>query len=169
MWHLDKLKRENTLTLEEYECLSSVKALELIYYAAEHAGEVRKEVYGNEVYIRGLIKISNQCGNDCFYCGIRRSNKNCERYFLPREQILACCAKGYVLGLRTFVLQGGVGTITEDTICDINIISASRSVNAHRLHIVLFRRTVTSKHEEKDACRETPMNSGFFAFFGKIF
>ena len=39
------LKRENTLTLEEYECLSSVKALELIYYAAEHAGEVRKEVY----------------------------------------------------------------------------------------------------------------------------
>ena len=59
LWLLDKLKRENTLTLEEYECLSSVRALELIYYAAEHAGEVRKEVYGNEVYIRGLIKISN--------------------------------------------------------------------------------------------------------------
>ena len=45
LWLLDKLKRENTLTLEEYECLSSVKTLELIYYAAEHAGEVRKEVY----------------------------------------------------------------------------------------------------------------------------
>ena len=121
LWLFDKLKRENTLTLEEYECLRSVIALELVYYAAEHAGEVRKEVYGNEVYIRGLIKISNQCGNDCFYCGIRRSNKNCERYFLPREQILACCAKDYVLGLRTFVLQGGVGTITADTNCDINI------------------------------------------------
>ena len=119
LWLLDKLKRENTLTLEEYECLTSVKALELVYYAAEHAGEARKKVYGNEVYIRGLIKISNRCGNDCFYCGIRRSNKNCERYFLPREQILACCAKGYVLGLRTFVLQGGGGTITADTICDI--------------------------------------------------
>ena len=121
LWLLDKLKRENTLTLEEYECLRSVKALELVYYAAEHAGEVRKEVYGNEVYIRGLIKISNQCDNDCYYCGMRRSNKNCDRYFLPREQILACCAKGYVLGLRTFVLQGGGGTITADTICDINI------------------------------------------------
>ena len=78
LWLLDKLKRENTLTLEEYECLTSVKALESVYYAAEHAGEARKKVYGNEVYIRGLIKISNRCGNDCFYCGIRRSNKNCE-------------------------------------------------------------------------------------------
>ena len=119
LWLLDKLKRENALTLEEYECLTSVKALELVYYAAEHAGEARKKVYGNEVYISGLIKISNRCGNDCFYCGIRRSNKNCKRYTLTREQILACCAKGYILGVRSFVLQGGGGTVTADIICDI--------------------------------------------------
>ena len=90
LWLLDKLKRENTLTLEEYECLTSVKALELVYYAAEHAGEARKKVYGNEVYIRGLIKISNRCGNDCFYCGKRRSNKNCKRSHKRTDTCLLC-------------------------------------------------------------------------------
>lgn len=57
LWLFDKLKRENTLTLEEYECLTSVKALELVYYAAEHAGEARKKVYGNEVYRLFRIRI----------------------------------------------------------------------------------------------------------------
>ena len=38
---------------------------------------------------------------------------------LTREQILACCAKGYILGVRSFVLQGGGRTVTADIICDI--------------------------------------------------
>ncbi len=61
LWLLDKLKRENTLILDEYECLTSVKPVELVYYAAEHAAEVRKKVYGNEVYIEWLIEIGNSC------------------------------------------------------------------------------------------------------------
>lgn len=71
------------------------------------ADQVRKAQYGNDVYIRGLIEISNICRKDCYYCGIRRSNHNVHRYRLTKEEILSCCENGYALGMRTFVMQGG--------------------------------------------------------------
>ena len=73
----------------------------------DRADKVRRQHYGTDVYIRGLIEISSFCKNDCLYCGIRRSNANAERYRLSKEEIYACCAQGYELGFRTFVLQGG--------------------------------------------------------------
>lgn len=73
----------------------------------EEADRVRRQSYGTDVYIRGLIEISNFCKNDCLYCGIRRSNGNVKRYRLSKEEICACCEQGYGLGFRTFVLQGG--------------------------------------------------------------
>lgn len=71
------------------------------------ADAVRRQHYGTDVYIRGLLEISNYCKNDCLYCGIRRSNADVSRYRLAEEEILACCKRGYELGFRTFVLQGG--------------------------------------------------------------
>ena len=71
------------------------------------ADAVRREYYGTDVYIRGLIEFTNYCKNDCFYCGIRRSNRCAERYRLTKEDVLECCKEGYALGFRTFVLQGG--------------------------------------------------------------
>ncbi|MDR3233693.1 MAG: [FeFe] hydrogenase H-cluster radical SAM maturase HydE [Planctomycetaceae bacterium] len=67
----------------------------------------RREYYATDVYLRGLIEISNFCNNDCLYCGIRRSNRQLERYRLTDERILQCCETGYALGYRTFVIQGG--------------------------------------------------------------
>ena len=82
------------------------------------AVKVRKEIYGTDVYVRGLIEISNYCKNDCYYCGIRRSNGGCVRYRLSPEQILACAEEGYELGFRTFVLQGGEdGWFTDARLC----------------------------------------------------
>ncbi|MCI8536945.1 MAG: [FeFe] hydrogenase H-cluster radical SAM maturase HydE [Hungatella sp.] len=71
------------------------------------ARQVREQWYGKAVLIRGLIEFTNYCKNDCYYCGIRRSNQNCVRYRLTEEEIISCCQKGYDLGFRTFVLQGG--------------------------------------------------------------
>jgi len=86
----------------------------------KRAEAVRRSAYGNKVFVRGLIEISNICKNDCLYCGIRRSNANCERYRLSKEEILECCAEGYALGFRTFVMQGGEdGFFTDDVLCDI--------------------------------------------------
>lgn len=73
----------------------------------EAADAVRRQRYGTDVFLRGLIEFTNVCQNDCYYCGIRKSNPHADRYRLTQEQILQCCANGYEMGFRTFVLQGG--------------------------------------------------------------
>lgn len=84
------------------------------------ADKIRRKNYGDAVYIRGLIEFTNYCKNNCFYCGIRASNKLAERYRLTKQDILLCCDEGYKLGFRTFVLQGGEDIFyDDDTICDI--------------------------------------------------
>lgn len=80
------------------------------------ADKVRRKYYGNRVFARGLIEISNICKNDCYYCGIRKSNKNVSRYRLTESEIYSCCENGYNLGLRTFVLQGGEDLYFSDTV-----------------------------------------------------
>lgn len=89
-------------------------------YLFSKADEVRKLYYGNDVYIRGLIEISSFCKNNCFYCGIRAGNMNAERYRLSNEEIIQCCIKGYDMGIRTFVLQGGEDSaFTDEIICSL--------------------------------------------------
>lgn len=104
---IDKLVKSNSLELKEYEYLIENRTEEVAQYLAEKAVEIRKKIYGNSIYVRGLIEISNICKNDCFYCGIRNSNKSCDRYRISKEEILECCNQGYELGFRTFVLQSG--------------------------------------------------------------
>ncbi|HEX2947795.1 MAG TPA: [FeFe] hydrogenase H-cluster radical SAM maturase HydE [Clostridia bacterium] len=82
--------------------------------------EQRRLYYGNSVYFRGLIEFSSYCRNDCYYCGIRKSNRNAVRYRLTAEEILACCEEGRRLGFRTFVLQSGEDPYyTDDLMCRI--------------------------------------------------
>ncbi len=108
MKHLiDRLAAERNLNDEELLALITMEDGEADRYLARRAAAVRDRVYGKEVFIRGLIEFTNYCRNDCNYCGIRRSNRNCSRYRLTQEQILGCCEAGYDLGFRTFVLQGG--------------------------------------------------------------
>ncbi len=117
---IDRLAKEHRLSLEEYQLLIENYSPELAEYAAAKAFAVRKEVYGNDVYIRGLIEISNICKNNCLYCGIRSGNAQCSRYRLTEEEILDCCREGYALGFRTFVLQGGEDPyFTDDRLCTL--------------------------------------------------
>lgn len=84
------------------------------------ADAVRREYYGDKVYLRGLIEFTNYCKNDCYYCGIRCGNRKANRYRLSKEEILTACKEGYELGYRTFVLQGGEdGYYNDEIICDI--------------------------------------------------
>lgn len=72
------------------------------------------------MFARGLIEVSSYCVNDCYYCGIRRSNRQVARYRLSPERILACAEEGYGLGFRTFVLQGGEDPwFSDERLCDI--------------------------------------------------
>lgn len=86
----------------------------------EIADSVRQQNFGKKVLIRGLIEITNYCKNDCFYCGIRKSNYSQTRYRMSRQDILASCETGYKLGIRTFVLQGGEDPFFSDAmLCEI--------------------------------------------------
>ena len=117
---LDTLAVSHSLQEAQYTKLLQNMSPELSAYAAELAVRLRKSIYGTDVYIRGLIEISNYCKCNCLYCGIRRDNRSCIRYRLTKEQILSCCDTGYALGFRTFVLQGGEDPYFIDTlVCEI--------------------------------------------------
>ena len=117
---IDKLNNERTLTYDEFCLLVSDFTEDDRNYAANLAREISDKYFGNKVFTRGLIEISSYCKNDCLYCGIRKSNKNAERYRLTKEQIMDCCKSGYELGFRTFVLQGGEDMFyTDEVMTDI--------------------------------------------------
>ena len=104
---IDRLESQRILTKEEFCFLIESIEPEDRVYLYERARSQARAVYGNAIYVRGLIEFTNFCRNDCYYCGIRRGNRQASRYRLTREEILECCKEGYALGFRTFVLQGG--------------------------------------------------------------
>ena len=104
---VDKLYQEHSLNTKEYRSLLLCEDTEINDYLQQKAQQTTIARFGNEVFIRGLIEISNRCRNNCLYCGIRKSNTMVSRYALSLETILSCCREGYDLGFRTFVLQGG--------------------------------------------------------------
>lgn len=117
---IERLAADHRLDLEEYEALIRERTPEDASLLASLSRQTAQNVYGNRIFIRGLIEISNICKNDCLYCGIRRSNRSCDRYRLTQEQILACAEEGYRLGFRTIVMQGGEdGFFSDDIMCRI--------------------------------------------------
>lgn len=108
-------------TKEEFaELIGCAEDRETAELLAGEAVRIRRRYYGDKVYTRGLIEFTNYCKNDCYYCGIRRGNGNAKRYRLTKEEILGCCANGYELGFRTFVLQGGEDAwFTDERMADI--------------------------------------------------
>ncbi len=117
---IDKLWKNQILRKDEMLSLVKCEDKDALEYLQKTAEQVRQQHYGRDIYIRGLIEISSYCKNDCYYCGLRRSNKNADRYRLTKGQILDCCKIGYNLGFRTFVLQGGEDKyFTDDVVVDI--------------------------------------------------
>ena len=115
---IKKLYHEKNLSDDEFKIL--IESNEESELLVKYADSVRQKYYGKKVFLRGLIEISSYCKNDCLYCGIRRSNKNAERYRLTREEILSCCENGYELGFRTLVMQGGEDShFTDDFMCSL--------------------------------------------------
>lgn len=105
--YLKKLRDTNKLDEAEFIQLLETYTNEEFLLAQRMAREIREEIYGTKIFIRGLIELSSYCVKDCYYCGIRKSNLKAQRYRLNIEQVMSCCFKGYGLGFRTFVLQGG--------------------------------------------------------------
>ena len=117
---IKKLNQEHSLLMAEWEQLFENYSEEDVAYATELARKIAVENFGKKIYFRGIIEFTNHCKCDCFYCGIRKSNRECQRYRLDLSDILACCAEGYENGFRTFVLQGGEDVwFHDERMCEI--------------------------------------------------
>ena len=115
-----KLAEQHRLEEDEYAELVRNRSGQIARYLAREAVAVRKRIYGDAVFTRGLVEISSICKNDCLYCGIRKSNRKAERYRLMPQEILECAEEGYRLGFRTFVLQGGEDPFfTDEILCPL--------------------------------------------------
>ncbi len=165
---INKLYEKQNLCDEElYLLLSERKEAEYLFSLARKR---QKEHFGNKIFIRGLIEISNICKNNCLYCGIRRGNQNVCRYRLSEEEILACCEKGYKTGFKTFVLQGGEdGYYTDNFLsrlireikkrypeCAVTLSLGERSFESYRIlkeagadRYLLRHETANAAHYEK--------------------
>lgn len=104
---IDSLYHKHDASREELLWLIENRGRDISQPLFERARAVARAHYGNKIYVRGLIEMTNYCRNDCYYCGIRRGNAAAQRYRLTKDDIMRCCEAGYALGFRTFVLQGG--------------------------------------------------------------
>lgn len=71
------------------------------------ADGVRRSRVGDDVFLRGLVELSNHCARQCAYCGIRAGNHSVTRYRMTREEVLECARLAVKLGYGTTVLQAG--------------------------------------------------------------
>ena len=62
---------------------------------------------GPQVYLRGLIEISNRCRKNCLYCGIRAGNAQVCRYEMTDEQVLREAQFALDAGYGSVAIQGG--------------------------------------------------------------
>ncbi|MEG1537322.1 MAG: [FeFe] hydrogenase H-cluster radical SAM maturase HydE [Clostridiales bacterium] len=135
-------------------------------YAAVAARKIAQANFGLRIYTRGLIEFSNYCKNDCYYCGIRRSNLRAERFRLSPEQIWECCEIGYQLGFRTFVLQSGEDIHFNDQImvdliteikknwpdCAITLSVGEKPRESYQKYFDAGADRYLLRHETADAC-----------------
>lgn len=72
------------------------------------ADATRHRFVGDKIHLRALIEFSNICKNNCCYCGLRRDNKNIERYRIDTDTIFELAQyASLTMGLKTVVLQSG--------------------------------------------------------------
>lgn len=102
----EKFYKSKKISFEDFKFLmnSDEKDAEELY---SFARKLAVKNFGREIYIRGLIEISTYCKNNCYYCGLRKANKNAKRVRLSKEEILELAEHSVNLGIKTIVMQGG--------------------------------------------------------------
>lgn len=98
---------ELELTRNDFKYLLNLKEKKDLELLFRKAFDIKQKYVGNKTYFRGIVELSNICKKDCYYCGIRKSNKNVERFFLKEEQILQSAKWAYENNYGSLVLQSG--------------------------------------------------------------
>lgn len=140
---VNKLNNEGSLLPDEYMKLINIPE-DQNEYLFECARKSQHESFGNHVFMRGLIELTNYCKNDCYYCGIGRSNENIKRYRLTVEEVLECCKVGHELGFRTFVIQGGEDPYYTDSMIEEMIIRMKEMYPENAITLSLGEREIST-------------------------
>ncbi|MCR4659797.1 MAG: [FeFe] hydrogenase H-cluster radical SAM maturase HydE [Bacteroidales bacterium] len=179
---VDTIAATRDITLEQLQTVLSATDTAAVDYLYARALETCRSVYGNAVFMRGLIEVSNHCKNDCLYCGIRRSHASVHRYRLSEEQVLECCATGYRLGFRTFVLQGGEDGWFSDTVlchmvqairnaypdCAITLSLGERSRESYRQLFEAGANRYLLRHETANAAHYASLHPAEMSFDNRM-
>lgn len=105
--NIKEILEKDNLTKDDLVYLMKVqdpKDLESLY---NKAYEIKKKEIGQKVYYRGLIEFGNYCVKNCYYCGIRKDNKDVERYHMSKEDILESARWIHKNGYGSVALQSG--------------------------------------------------------------
>lgn len=104
---IEKSKECRGITFEEAACLLNLEDEELLNKLFEAAKHVKNKIYGKRVVLFAPLYTSNECTNNCLYCGFRRDNKELHRRTLSQEEILTEAKAIEAMGHKRILLIGG--------------------------------------------------------------
>lgn len=103
---IDQILNRDTFSKEEIVQLLQAEGEDRKLLFAKSA-EIKEKYIGKKVWFRGLIEFSNVCSKDCLYCGIRKGNRNLERYNLSDDEIIAAARFAFNNNYGSLALQSG--------------------------------------------------------------
>lgn len=104
---LDSLLQQTQFSDSEIEYLLSLSSRQDCHKLQRAAYNLTTKRMGNNVYLRGLIEVSNICTANCRYCGIRKNNHTVTRYTLPEDVIINCAKIALQAGYGSIAIQAG--------------------------------------------------------------
>ncbi|HCC71539.1 MAG TPA: [FeFe] hydrogenase H-cluster radical SAM maturase HydE [Bacteroidales bacterium] len=128
--------KNNTLGIDEIVTLLKAEGEERAVLFRESA-KIKNDYSGNKVYYRGLIEFSNICDKNCYYCGIRRNNKEIERYNLTDKEILDAALYAYNNDYGSIVLQSGELSNSHFTSRITNLLKEIKKLSGGKLGITI--------------------------------
>lgn len=103
---INKILNKKTLTKADIITLLKTNKEDAVKLFEKALG-VKTKTVGNKVYYRGLVELSNICEKDCLYCGIRKSNKNFEKYNIDNDEVFEAAKFAHKENYGSLVIQSG--------------------------------------------------------------
>ncbi|MFA7257694.1 MAG: [FeFe] hydrogenase H-cluster radical SAM maturase HydE [Kiritimatiellales bacterium] len=104
---LEKVDCDDDLTPAEMKALLEISDPAELQALYDCAYRVKAKYVGKVAYFRGIIECSNICIKDCYYCGIRKSNTNVQRFQMDEEEIVREAIWAFENEYGSAVIQSG--------------------------------------------------------------
>jgi len=76
------------ITFEEAAALLQIEDDELLEKMFDAARYIKEKIYGNRIVVFAPLYTSNECTNNCLYCGFRSANKELHRRTLSADEVV---------------------------------------------------------------------------------